>query len=81
MFTKLMRLFFPFKEIAQQLRRIADLYETELAERKPPIILRTERPKKSDTTVSYMGDEEKPRSALKQMLDEWNEVDDDAEPE
>lgn len=36
--------FSPFKEIAKQLKRLADLYELELGERVPPIMLRLEKP-------------------------------------
>ncbi len=42
---RMLRLIFsPMKEIAKQLKRLADLYELELGERVPPIMLRTEKP-------------------------------------
>jgi hypothetical protein len=50
----------PFHSIASSLAIIAELYELELAERKPPIRRVTEAPSAKDTTVTYAGIEEKP---------------------
>ena len=53
--------FSPFKEIAKQIKRIADLYELELGERVPPIMLRTEKPNaRLDTEVMMPYDVERP---------------------
>lgn len=59
---RMLRLIFsPMKGIEKQLRRLADLYELELGERVPPIMLRTEKPNaRIDTEVMMPGDVEKP---------------------
>jgi hypothetical protein len=48
----------PLSTIARELRTLRELYELELSERDPPIIRHTERPRKTDTEVSYMGVDE-----------------------
>ena len=65
MFKLLISLLRPLPEIAKQLRRIADLYELELAERvihaeslPAPIRLFTEKPSDADTEVTYSSDAE-----------------------
>lgn len=45
----------PFHSIAKSLAVIAELYELELAERKPPIRRVTEAPSRDDTEVTYTG--------------------------
>lgn len=45
----------PLKQIAEELRTLRLLYEADLASREKPVVLATERPRKSDTEVSYMG--------------------------
>jgi hypothetical protein len=84
MFAKLRAIFLPFSEIAVQLKRLADLKELELKERviqrdsiASPVILITEEPKKGDTTVSYGGEEDKPKSKLRQLMDGIVEPDED----
>lgn len=47
----------PFHSIDKSLAVIAELYELELSERKPPIRRVTEAPSRSDTTVMYTGRE------------------------
>lgn len=70
---RLLRLVFsPFKDIAKSLERIADLYEMELGERNPPIMRRTEKPRKDDTEVI---EDETPRQSI---LTRWRrEAEDD----
>ena len=48
---------------------LRELYEAELAERDPPIIRRTEKPRKSDTVVSYAGEEDRTKTALRKAFD------------
>ena len=48
----------PFASIARELRTLRELFELELASRNPPVIRHTERARKSDTEVSYMGVQE-----------------------
>lgn len=58
---RLLRLVFsPFKDIAKELKRIADLYELELGERVPPVMLRTEKPDPRFDTEVLDGSDEKP---------------------
>ncbi len=54
---RLLRLIFsPMKEIAKQLKRLADLYEEDLGSRNPPVLLRLEKPDpRWDTSVEYTG--------------------------
>jgi len=74
-----MRLVHPFSTIAREMSILRELYETELAARNPPIIRITENPKKSDTEVSYMGDDDKPKSALQKLKDAWDGIGDEDE--
>jgi hypothetical protein len=78
MWLKLMRVLAPFSQIARELTIIRELYEAELASYNPPIIRITEKPKKSDTTVTYMGDEPKKTMVdkLKHLLGEVEDEDD-----
>ena len=73
MFRRLLGLLSPFHDIAHELKILRELYEAELAERDPPIIRRTEKPRKSDTVVSYAGEEDKTRSALRKAFDSLND--------
>ena len=91
MFKRLANFFHPFSVIAKELTIIRQLYEQELAERSlvlgpkdevrpAPIIRITEKPKKTDTEISYMGDDSRPKSALqkaKEAFDRLGEDDDD----
>ena len=65
------RFLHPFKSIADSLAIIAELYELELAERKPPIRRVTEAPSRSDTTVMYTGREDEREDPFAPEDDEW----------
>lgn len=67
MLDKLLTLVVPFSQIALQLKRIADMYELDLASRNPPIIIQTEKPSKNDTQVTY-GEEDEGKLSLRQRL-------------
>lgn len=77
-FIRLAVFFAPLQAIANSLLRIAQdlhvmrqLYEAELAERKPPILLRTEKPSDEDTEVTYYGVKPvKGKSALEKLGEE-----------
>lgn len=69
MFRRLLGLLSPFHDIARELKILRELYEAELAERDPPIIRRTEKPRKSDTVVSYAGEEDRTKTALRKAFD------------
>jgi hypothetical protein len=58
MLRELLAYLAPFKVIADELSKIRQLYEAELAQRENPVYLVTEKPRESDTEVTYMGDEE-----------------------
>jgi len=72
MIRRLIRFLFPIRGIALELKGIheelsivRELYELELAARKPPIWRITESPSKGDTEVFYTGEEpSKKKSAL-----------------
>jgi hypothetical protein len=68
-FRRLLGLLSPFHDIARELKILRELYEAELAERDPPIIRRTEKPRKSDTVVSYVGEEDRTKTALRKAFD------------
>lgn len=81
MFLKLMRLVAPFAAIARELSTIRELYELDLGSRKPPVYRFTEKPKRSDTEVTYAGEEPKRKSALeraKELFDKVGEDDDES---
>ncbi|HXI41898.1 MAG TPA: hypothetical protein VNH83_18080 [Bryobacteraceae bacterium] len=61
----------PFHSIAKSLAVIAELYELELAERKPAIRRVTEAPSRSDTTVMYTGREDEREDPFAPEDDEW----------
>ncbi len=50
--------FAPLQSIAAELRKLRELYEAELGQREHPVFLVTERPRKSDTEVTYTGEEQ-----------------------
>lgn len=58
----LVKLLFPLAEIATQLKRLADMYGMELANREEPLVLATEKPG-DDTEISFTGDKEKKTAA------------------
>lgn len=58
MWNKLLSIFSPFSLIAKELSIIRELYELDLASRRPPIYRFTESPGKRDTEVTYTMDEE-----------------------
>jgi hypothetical protein len=45
----------PFRTIAQELTKLRQLYEADLASRTPPVYLVTESPNVRNTEVSYQG--------------------------
>lgn len=55
MIRLLLAYFRPVNKIATELRVLRELYELDLNSRVPPIYRFTEKPEKSDTTVTYMG--------------------------
>lgn len=69
-FSRLQQLLHPFASIAQSLAIIAELYELELSERRPPIRRVTETPSRHDTEVSYSGVEDK-RDIFADADPEW----------
>lgn len=69
-------LLFPFTVIAQELSTLRELYELELASQMPPIRRVTEKPKASDTEVSYMGEEKKP-TLSQSLVDAWTREQED----
>lgn len=79
----LMDYLLPLNKIAQSLDKIALLYEADLASREHPVILTTEKPKKTDTEVSYMGvRDDRPLYKRWGMADadageDWTDEDDD----
>lgn len=86
MFKRLRDLLIPFASIAWELRLMNELKELELNERlhpvtgdPSPIIRRTEKPRKSDTEISYMGVPEKPKSAFQKLREDLEEDDDDGD--
>lgn len=83
MLDKLMTLVVPFSQIALQLKRIADMYELDLASCNPPVIVQTEKPSKHDTQVTY-GEEDEGKLSLRERLVrqlEEEAEDDDAQPD
>jgi hypothetical protein len=73
MFEAVLETLLPLKAIAKELRTLRVLYELELSSRDKPLIRVTEKPKRSDTEISYAGEEEvKPPSALQALKDAWN---------
>ena len=55
----------PLRAIAVELKIIRELYEADLLSRDEPIRRVTEKPKKTDTTVSYQGiEDERPKHKL-----------------
>ena len=81
MFRRLKDLIIPFSGIAQELRILRELYEMDLASRNPPLVRVTEEPRRADTEISYMGDEPKPKSALRRLLEEWESEEPEPEQE
>jgi hypothetical protein len=79
MLTKLLDILLPLKSIAQELRHIRQLYELELSERTPPIILPSQAPSRYDTEVitDELGD--RPKSALTKIKEKLfpQEIDDE----
>lgn len=78
MFRALLALFRPLHAIAKELTLIRELYELELSERRvdpkhvaQPLIRITEKARKSDTEVSYVGENQLPR------YKQWNPERDD----
>ena len=53
-----------------------ELYELELSSRTPPIMRVTEKPRASDTEVSYM-DEEKKQSPSDELMEAWQKEQED----
>ena len=78
MWRRFTELFTPFAVIARELTQLRMLYEAELAARKPPIYLLTEKPRENDTEVFY-GEEDEHKSKLRELMDEWNNVPDEDE--
>ena len=76
MFQALSRLLFPFSVIARELTTLRELYELELSSRTPPIMRVTEKPRASDTEVSYM-DEEKKQSPSDELMEAWKREQED----
>lgn len=76
MLKALQSLLFPFTVIAQELTTLRELYELELSSRTPAILRVTEKPKASDTEVSYMGDEDK-KSRSAELVEAWQREQDD----
>lgn len=76
-FNRLKDIFLPFSQIAKELAIIREMYELELSSRNPPIIRVTEEPRRGDTEVSYTDDKPKAKSALKRMLEGWDDEDGD----
>ena len=76
MFQALSRLLFPFSVIARELTTLRELYELELSSRTPPIMRVTEKPRASDTEVSYM-DEEKKQSPSDELMEAWQREQED----
>jgi len=81
MFRRLKDLIIPFSGIAQELRILRELYEMDLASRSPPLVRVTEEPRRADTEITYMGDEPKPKSALRRLLEEWEAEEPEPEQE
>jgi hypothetical protein len=81
MFRRLKDLIIPFSGIAQELRILRELYEMDLASRNPPLVRITEEPRRADTEITYMGDEPKPKSALRRLLEEWESEEPEPEQE
>ena len=87
MWKKFLSIFAPFSlmangldTIATELIHLRKLYELELQERDPPIMLRPDTPQPDDTEVLYDEDKpKKPRSALAKLLAK-DEDDEDQEP-
>lgn len=80
----LLSIFAPFALIASELAKlrkeataIRELYEAELAAREKPVYRITEEPGRSDTEVSFAGEEPKEKSALRRLLDGDRENEDD----
>jgi hypothetical protein len=76
-FKSLKELLFPFSVIAKELTTLRELYELELSSRTPPIRRITEKPKASDTEVSYMDDDNKKRSPSQDLVEAWQREQDD----
>lgn len=77
MFQALRQLLFPFSVIAKELTTLRELYELELSSRTPSIIRITEKPKASDTEVSYADDDNKKRSPSQDLVEAWQREQDD----
>ncbi len=69
-------LFLPLNAIVRELATLRELYELDLASRNPPIMRITEEPSKGDTEVTYMDDPPRKKSALRDLLETWEEEDD-----
>lgn len=67
----------PLAQIAAELRALRELYEMDLAERNPPIIRITEKPRRADTEVSYMDAPEDKRPGWKKATDAFFRPDSD----
>jgi len=76
-FKSLKELLFPFSVIAKELTTLRELYELELSSRTSPIRRITEKPKASDTEVSYMDDDNKKRSPSQELVEVWQREQDD----
>lgn len=77
MFKVLSRLLFPFSVIAKELTTLRELYELELSSRTPPIRRVTEKPRASDTEVSYMDEDNKKRSPSEDLVEAWQREQED----
>lgn len=84
MWLKILRLVAPFSAIARELsimngelKILRELRELELSSRTPPIIRITENPGRSDTEVTYMGDEPPKKNIKERLATLFGEPDDD----
>jgi len=77
MFKALKQLLFPFSVIAQELTTLRELYELELSSRTPPIIRITEKPKASDTEVSYADGDNKKKQPAQDLVEAWQREQED----
>ena len=69
MLRTLLDLFAPWASIARELTALRELYEADLASRKPPVYRLTEKPSKSDTEVFWEEAPRKPTSAIDRLKD------------
>lgn len=77
MFKRIKSFFLPFQAIASELSILRELYELDLANRKPPIYRITESPNKHDTEVTYGDDGFKEKTRLQRMFEGLEEEEDD----